>query len=435
MTGLLGRSSQVTLLILLISGISLGGCLGLADDVPPPQVVQITEPPPNAPLPSPTPIPEKDPIQDEGNTDLLQGEVFVEVLDHSRGKIPIENIEIRLEGYDEFKKSYEEAQNFPADSLAVFSEVPFKTGRVYFASIDYGGAVYRSMIHQVDSETEQISLQVAVYETTTDASGIIVDRIHVLIDYSDSESVQVSEIIILSNLEDKTVVAGDSGQPVLIFPLPEGASEIQFENGAFGQRFIHTEDGFGDTVSIPPGSGVYQVLVHYRLPFNGFELDYSQPMNYPVSDVVVMTPAGQLKINDEFFQDLGVQSIPSGDVQVYSGGGISRGDALEFRITGFQPSLIEQPITVALDLNPYVMVIGIVGVGLILAGIFLFTRNQKRSISIDVPAGEEDEKNKILDMIIALEDLYNEGEISEEDYHRKRQELKGKLSNLVQGKP
>ena len=49
-------------------------------------------------------------------------------------------------------------------------------------------------------------------------------------------------------------------------------------------------------------------------------------------------------------------------------------------------------------------------------------------------ASVEDEKNQILDSIIALEDLYNEGEISEKDFNRKRRELKDRLSDLVQGK-
>ena len=433
MTAYLGKSFRVTLLIFLISGILLGGCLNLANDVLPPQD-RVTEPPSSTPLPTSTLISDEASTQEDGSTDLSVGKVYVEVLDYSGGEISIGDVDIRLEGYDDFEKSFEEIQGIPEDGPALFDKVPFKIGRVYFVSIAYGGAVYRSAIHQVEPETKEITLQVEVFETTTEAAGITIDRIHVLIDHSDSENIQVSEILILSNLGDKTLVASSPGQPVLTFPLPEGASEIQFENGALGQRYIQTSDGFGDTVSIPPGFGVYQVLVHFRLPFRGFKLDYSQNMNYPVSAVVAMTPAGQLKIKGDFFQDLGVQSIPSGDVQVYSGGGIGKGDRLEFRITGFQLSLLEKPITDVVDLNPYAIISGTLGLGLILAGILISTRNQKRMISDDASVDDENERNQILDSIIALEDLYNEGEISEKDFNRKRRELKDRLSDLVQGK-
>jgi hypothetical protein len=425
------KSSGVILSLFLILGIFLGGCMDLAGDVLPPQDMGSRETAPSTPFPTLTDTPDETRIQDEVDSEQLAGTVYVEIIDHSGGVVSTQDIDVRLEGYDEFEKSFERILELPGEGPAVFYDVPLISGRVYFASIAYSGAVYRSAIHQVGPETREIVLQVSIFETTTDTAGITIDRIHVLIDYPGPESIQISEILILSNLGDKTVVAGDPGRPVLTFPLPEGASDIQFENGAFGQRYIETEDGFGDTVSIPPGPGVYQVLVYYRLPFRGSKLDYSQTMNYPVSAVVAMTPAGLLKIKGNFFQDLGMQSLPNGDVQVYSGDEIAKGDNLEFRITGIKASAVEKPFTDILDLNPYFIVVGILGFGLVLAGIVLLIRNQKPG-SVDKEAViRDDEKNQILDSIIALEDLYNEGEISKDDFQRKRQELKDKLKDLV----
>ena len=428
------KSSRVIPIILLVGGILLGACSNLAGDVLPPQEMEIKEVRQNTPLPTQTEVPEEISTQGDENTDQTTGEVYVEIIDHTGGDLSAHEIEIRLEGYDEFEKAFEETLTLPEDGLVIFNQVPLLTGRVFFASVPYGGAVYRSAIHQVGPETTEIVLQVGLFETTTDASGIMVDRVHVLVDYLDPEFIQISEIVILSNLGDKTLVAKNPDQPVLAFPLPENATDIQFENGTLGQRFIKTEDGFGDTVSVPPGTGVYQVLVYFRLPFQGTKLDYSQIMNYPVSAVVAMTPAGGLKIKGDFFQDLGLQSIPSEDVQVYSGGGIGKGERLEFRITGSQPSLINKPIAGTLALNPYIIIVGVLGIGLILAGLILLIRNQRTRIGDRDTTFDEDEKNQILDSIIALEDLYNEGEISENDFQRKRQELKDKLEALVQGK-
>ena len=123
-----------------------------------------------------------------------------------------------------------------------------------------------------------------------------IDRIHVLLDFLEPDQVHIGEIYILSNFGAATVVAETAGLPTVSFPLPEGALSIEFENGILGERYLKTEDGFGDTVSIPPGSGVYQVLVYYTLPYQRNKLDYSHLVPYSVGAVVVMTPVNQVMV-------------------------------------------------------------------------------------------------------------------------------------------
>ncbi len=47
--------------------------------------------------------------------------------------------------------------------------------------------------------------------------------------------------------------------------------------------------------------------------------------------------------------------------------------------------------------------------------------------------GQSSEREEILDSIIALEDLYSEGEITKKAYSKKRQELKNQLDSLAEG--
>jgi uncharacterized membrane protein len=57
-------------------------------------------------------------------------------------------------------------------------------------------------------------------------------------------------------------------------------------------------------------------------------------------------------------------------------------------------------------------------------------------LSEDQPEGDqngsEEDQEQILDQIIALEDLYNSGDINEKDFQKKRKELKKILAALVQ---
>jgi hypothetical protein len=154
-------------------------------------------------------------------------------------------------------------------------------------------------------------------------------------------------------------------------------------------------------------------------------------MNYPVSAVVAMTPANLVKIKGNFLKDIGIQAIASGEVQVYSGEGIGRGENLEFSITGKPDSPVDNVFSVSDSVNVYVIGLGILGTGLILAGVLIYIRNRKINSEPQIVIATSDEKNQILDSIIALEDLYNEGEISEKDFLKKRDDLKLKLNNLV----
>jgi hypothetical protein len=61
----------------------------------------------------------------------------------------------------------------------------------------------------------------------------------------------------------------------------------------------------------------------------------------------------------------------------------------------------------------------------------LFIRNRRSSGSIEDVQYQEGKREEILDSIIALEDLFNNEEISAKVYKKKRQELKDQLSNLV----
>lgn len=425
------KTTRIGILLLLIS-ILISGCLNLADDIVPPQDIKPTELIVQTPDSTPTAIPTETTADDPGPADVFKGEILVEVIDHSGGNLLDQDLNVHLEGYDEFERVFEEFNSLPAESFVIFHDVPLLEGRVFFASVSFGGAIYRSNLIQISQDSPDLVLQVEIFDTTTDDSGLAIDRIHVLIDFPGPDLLQISEIYILSNYGDATVVAEEQGQPVVTFPLPDGAKNIEFDNGVLGQRFIKTADGFGDTVSIPPGSGVYQILVYYNLLYAKEKLDFSQSMNYPVSAVVAMTPANQVKIKGNFLENLGVQTIPSGEVQVYSGEGIGKGETLEFSISGKPDSLTDNPVSAFDDVNVYVIGLGILGIGFILAGILVYIRNRKNNTENQIESSPTDEEDLILDTIIALEDLYNEGEISDKDYQKKRDFLKRKLNDHVQ---
>jgi hypothetical protein len=420
------------LIYIVFLSLLLSGCIALSDDItPPPGNIQPTASPATE-IPSPTSTQtEAQPTQEIVITELGEGEVLIDVIDQTGGSLLEGGLEVILEGYDQFELFYQEAQLADVSGQVLFDQVPLETGRVFFASISYGGAVYRSDIVELSEEINSLYLPVQVNETTSDGSALFIERVHLLMEFIQPDLVNVVEIYILSNLGDATIVAESPGKPSVEFPLPAEAGSISFDDGSIGQRYLLTENGFGDTLSIPPGAGVYQVLVYYTLPYKRNKLDFKQEMAYPVGAAVVMTPAGNVSITKSNLEDLGVQYVTGGAVQVYSGQSIPRNQSLDFRISGKPETAAVQPEPRVTPSQTLLIVLGAIGGSLLLGGIVLFLRNRRSSDSIEDVQYPEGKREEILDSIIALEDLFENGEISAKAYKNKRKELKDQLSNLV----
>jgi hypothetical protein len=419
---------------MLVVSLAMSSCRSLTDDVtPPPAQLDPTLPPPtNTPPPAETQQQETETSPEDVQTDD-GGIVTVQVLDQTGAALLDENLEIILEGYDQFDQVYEDLLTIPSSGQVTFQGVPFQAERVFFVSVPYGGAVYRSEILQVDGEMEELNLQVQIFETTTDSSGLMIDRLHVLVEFPQPDLVQIVEIYILSNLGSATIVAESPDLPSVVFSLPEGAGSIQFENGALGQRYLLTDEGFGDTVSIPPGTGVYQVLVSYTLPYGRNRVDFEQRMDFPLDAAIVMVPPEGVTLKDGNLEDLGLQSLPGDQVRVYSTSGIAKGETLAFRISG-RPGDPGSGLFSELDINQVIIYgVGIAGGLLLSVGIWLYIRNRGKDSRSDRPILNQEPREEILDSIIALEDLHHKGEISRETFEQKRDQLKDQLRNASGG--
>ncbi|RLD03594.1 MAG: hypothetical protein DRI65_12615, partial [Chloroflexota bacterium] len=130
-------------------------------------------------------------------------------------------------------------------------------------------------------------------------------------------------------------------------------------------------------------------------------------------------------------EDMGVQAIPDGSVQVYSVLSIPRNERMQFQIS-VEPEVSAAPVDTPVFLpNTVIITAGVLGGVLFLSGIWLYFRQRRRNLTEDASDEKFSEREEILDSIIALEDLYHKGEITEKAYLKKRQELKDQLDSLA----
>ncbi len=357
-----------------------------------------------------------------------------QVTNGSGGEVP-PGLTVVLHGFD--NDSPGEVINLEtqtdAEGRFTFQDVEAPFHRVFVVSVEYQGAVYGSD-WAVATGDPVLELPVTIYDTTTDPSALRVDRLHIFFEFPAPETLRVIELYVISNTGEKTVVAEEPGQPVVTFALPEGATNLQFQDGELGGRYVATEGGFGDTRPVPPGNGAYQVVFAYELPY-AKHAEVRHAVTLPTDSVALLAPTTGVKVKSAMLEDAGVRQIEGQSIHLYQSEPLQPGDEIAFEISGRPDEAAKGGPAPRTGLA-----IGLVvfGVGLIALGAVLWKRQQ--SLAEEAWEEEPEETNALLteddpetlmDAILNLDDLYKQGRLPEEAYRRRRAALKARLAQQL----
>lgn len=369
--------------------------------------------------------------------DVIQGEVAGQVINGSGGELPA-NSEVTLHALDHMQVVFTTTTTLNDEGYYAFEGVDFPEDRVYVVTIDHGGTTYGSDVAIVEPGSDQIDLPLTVYDSTTDKSVLTVDRLHVFFDFTRPDVVQVVQLYVVSNPTNKTVVADSLGDPVVEFTLPQGASNLQFQDGTLGERYIQTQEGFADTFAVRPGQGEYQVMYAFDMPYTG-KVDIEQSFQMPIDAMIVMTPAEGVKLRSDYLEASGSRDVQGEVFQMYTGNQLPAGQEMSFTLSGLPGDTGMLGLTSSN--NTTGLIIGLAAFGLVLVGvgIWVFRRNSIGNGTADQEMDYADESqpveyadpDTIMDAIIALDDLYADGELPEDAYLQRRAELKEQLRNLM----
>jgi mono/diheme cytochrome c family protein len=331
------------------------------------------------------------------------------------------------------------------DGVYSFEKIPLLANRAFYVSVNYLGADYQSTPAFPKAGETSFDLPVSIFETTTDASGLAADQVHILLDYSKTGLVQVVEFYIITNPGKLSVVSSEKGGPVVSVVLPKGYTNLQFEQGAIGDRYLTTTDGFADTTAVTPGMQQYQIVFAIEMPlpkpglFGGQKLDFAQILPVKANAVSVLVPKG-VTIEGTNVTAGTPQDMGNGvTYQVFNAGAFEPGQTLSVTASGI-PSSAGQTTTGTNTTQNIIIGIGAFGLVLIVAGGWLFWRERQRATSEDTDEedDEDDENNEsastqdeIIDAIVALDDQLKSGNISEQAYKERRAELKAKLKSKL----
>ena len=341
------------------------------------------------------------------------------VTNGSGGKLPA-GLEANLRAFDGMQEAFTMTVPVAADGTYEFSDVEITETRVFMVTVSVQEVDYNSdPLHGRDVVAGQVAeLPVTIYDVSNDLSKLRGDRLHVFFDFTDPNTVQVVELFIFSNPSQQVIAPVEAGGTLLNFRLPQGAEDLQFQDGQIGDGiYVQTADGFGVAQAYGPAEG-YQILFAYNLPYTRKgEFELAVPID--VAESVVMVPQDGVRLKSDALSDAGTRTVQNVPLRLYTSSSISAGTPLKLSLSG-RPAQGAQvstgsTSTLFIGLGAFVLVAA--------AAVFVLVRRKGN------PAVQEEEEtpDELMDAIIALDDLRRAGELGEEAYIVRRSELKQRL--------
>lgn len=301
-----------------------------------------------------------------------------------------------------------------ANGLARFDELDPTLDALYTLVADYRGAIYFSEPQRLPATQLTLTLPLTVYESTSDASVIHIDQLHLILDVR-QDSLLIEQVWVVSNTSDRTFSNEDGTS--LFIAVPASASDVRFDSNEPFARYAPVPNGFADTEAVRPGYRSHQILFSFVLPYDGQSLDVTIPLAYPAQNINLLMPDVGVRLSSNQLAAAGVRQAQGMTYLVFSAQALAAGQTLSFRLSGPAPA------------TAYHNSLWAIG-GVILAMIAVITgalvwRRQARQ------ASAAREKERLLDEIAALDDAYEAGEIAPLAYQAQREKLKGRLIEMI----
>jgi len=295
-------------------------------------------------------------------------------------------------------------------------------GDIVMASLTYADVTYRDGL-EYDGATSTADLQFQVFEPTSETGAIRLETLHVIA-MPGSDTIDVNEIYVISNLGDRVLV-NTTGEPALRFNLPEKASAVQLLDGAVQGAFAESPDGFEYYEAVSPGEDTTRLVIAYQLPLGAADAVFDRTLNYPAQSVNVLVASEDWQGSSSQLLDRGPQVIQGQTYQQFSGGPIAAGQTLALRLTPPRPAFDPK-----LAAGIAILLVGVAVVGY---GVWR-TRAQQEQPSRGArvaPKARAADRDALIDQIAALDDAFEVGEIRESEYRKQREALKARILRLM----
>jgi mono/diheme cytochrome c family protein len=299
-----------------------------------------------------------------------------------------------------------------------FADLPLQPQQSLAVTTNYAEVRYLSQIIQIKGTETQVNLPLQIFETTTDPGAIRVATWHVFFQVKQAGRVQVGELLNFSNEGDRTFIAPQPGEATVEIPLPPGATNLQFDDGALGERYLATAQGFAHTASVRPGVQALSVLFSFDLPLAG-RLNFTQTARYPVEAVNVLAPNGVLEVTSQQLAGPQTQNVEDATYLIYTAAALPAGDDLALTLAPANPNTN----------LPRLALGGLALFAVIALGGWWFGLRKKSKATAPASTARREE---LIQALAQLDERLAGGALSEADHHTQRAKLKAEALRVVE---
>lgn len=328
------------------------------------------------------------------------------------------------------------------DGSFSFHNLPVASDEAYLAVASYKNVDYTSdAIFLSNNPNSQAAI--TVYETTTDPSVLSLTSRGVVVAGTDPKTAALNmlEVLAIDVSGDHTYLGSDNA--VLKIALPPNAAQVDPQPGFnFGDPRFDNGTTMVTTGAISPGS--HSAMIAYTLPYTGTSttIDISNAM--PTKTFHALVKDGTYTMSSPSLHDDGTVDLGTDKYRVLTKDNPVVGDTIALQISG-----LPKPQTGGI--NHTLLYVGIAaGVALAAGAILALLTIQRRKRAnlqlqpagtppiggvpvADPPAGTtklEDERLGLAAELNALDDRHSAGEIDDETYESRRDEILEQLRGI-----
>jgi hypothetical protein len=358
------------------------------------------------------------------DTQDLVGTVVGEVINGTPdGAVP-GDLTVTLHAFSGMEETGMYTTTLASDQGFRFEDVSFAQGDTLVVRTVYGGVAYFSEFATVESDQQEVSLPVTIYETTDVRGDVGIAQLHIFVEKT-GDRLQIGQYCVVANRANRTYVgspvtsSGDRWTWSVI--LPDDAQNLRFETGELGARFVITDQGFADTRAIPPGNAGVEASFTYELPYSE-GLGIEEAFDVPVNAAILVLPGGTIGLEGAALSSEETLETQSGPAVSYRAGPLEAGEPLSFTVVPREgPAAETWSVGTSDGLAVGVTALAVAG------GVAYWL--WRSPLPGPVPA----EARSGVEAIAVLDRDFEEGHMSEKVYRKKRRALKRRLRELLSG--